>query len=115
MIMGKFFSDSVEKALQYIYYDNRLGGQRGQEGFDLLVQASEAGDGDADCILARCLSGPQYVWSGHHFPEDDQKVMKLLHRSIQRGSALGILVAKRSGAFTPVWQAKSPLLSLIHI
>lgn len=107
--MGKFFSDSVEKALQYIYYDNRLGGQRGQEGFDLLVQASEAGDGDADCILARCLSGPQYVWSGHHFPEDDQKVMKLLHRSIQRGSALGILVAKRSGAFTPVWQAKSPL------
>lgn len=107
--MGKFFSDNVERALQYIYYENRTGGRRGQEGFDLLVQASQAGDGDADCVLARCLSGPQYVWAGHHFPEDDQKVMKLLHRSIQRGSALGILVAKRSGAFTPVWQAKAPI------
>ena len=107
--MGKFFSDEVEQALQYIYYDNRLGGRRGQEGFDLLVKASEAGDGDADCVLARCLSGVQYVWSGHHFPEDDQKVMKLLHRSIQRGSALGVLVGKRSGALTPVWQSKCPI------
>ena len=107
--MGKFFSDEVEQALQYIYYDNRLGGRRGQEGFDLLVKASEAGDGDADCVLARCLSGVQYVWSGHHFPEDDQKVMKLLHRSIQRCSALWVLVGKRSGALTPVWQSKCPI------
>ncbi len=107
--MGKFFSDPVETALQYIYYENRTGGRRGKEGFDLLTAASQAGDGDADCVLARCLSGTQYVWSGHHFPEDDQKVMKLLHRSIERGSALGVLVAKRSGAFTPVWQSRSPL------
>lgn len=107
--MGKFFSDDVEKALQYIYYDNRVGGQRGKEGFELLTKASEAGDGDADCVLARCLSGPQYVWEGHHFPEDDRKVMKLLHRSIERGSALGIMVAKRSGALTPTWQAKAPI------
>ena len=85
--MGKFFSDDVEKALQYIYYDNRLRLRRGQEGFDLLVKASEAGDGDADCVLARCLSGYQYVWPGHHFPVDDKKAAKLLHRSIERGSA----------------------------
>ena len=55
--MGKFFSDDVETALQYIYYDNRLRLHRGQEGFNLLLKASEAGDGDADCVLARCLSG----------------------------------------------------------
>ena len=35
--------------------------------------------------------------------------MKLLHRSIQRGSALGVLVGKRSGALTPVWQSKCPI------
>ena len=44
--MGKFFSDNVETALQYIYYDNRLRLHRGQEGFNLLLKASEAGDGD---------------------------------------------------------------------
>ena len=107
--MGKFFSDDVETALQYIYYDNRLRLHRGQEGFNLLLKASEAGDGDADCVLARCLSGYQYVWPGHHFPVDDKKAAKLLHRSIERGSALGILVAKRSGLFTPVWQKKAPI------
>lgn len=107
--MGKFFSDDVETALQYIYYDNRLRLHRGQEGFDLLVKASEAGDGDADCILARCLCGYQYVWPGHHFPEDDRKATKLLHRSIERGSALGILVAKRSGLYTPTWQSRAPI------
>ena len=81
-------SDDVETALQYIYYDNRLRLHRGQEGFNLLLKASEAGDGDADCVLARCLSGYQYVWPGHHFPVDDKKAAKLLHRSIERGSAL---------------------------
>ena len=107
--MGKFFSDDVETALQYIYYDNRLRLHRGQEGFDLLVKASGEGDGDADCIMARCLSGYQYVWPGHHFPQDDRQAAKLLHRSIERGSALGILIAKRSGALTPVWQKKAPI------
>ncbi|HJC48233.1 MAG TPA: sel1 repeat family protein [Candidatus Lachnoclostridium pullistercoris] len=107
--MGKFFSDDVETALQYIYYDNRLRLHRGQEGFQLLAEASGRGDGDADCIMARCLSGYQYVWPGHHFPEDDRQAVKLLHRSIERGSALGLLVAKRSGVLTPVWQKKSPL------
>lgn len=43
--MGKFFSDEVEQALQYIYYDNRLGGRRGQEGFDLLVKARRRATG----------------------------------------------------------------------
>ena len=95
--------------MQYIYYDNRLRLRRGQEGFDLLAKASEAGDGDADCVLARCLSGYQYVWPGHHFPEDDKKAAQLLHRSIERGSALGILVAKRSGLLTPAWQKKAPI------
>ena len=54
--MGQFFSDNVEKALQYIYYENKGYARHGQEGFQLLTDASAAGDGDATCILARCLS-----------------------------------------------------------
>ena len=59
--MGRFFSDVVEQALKDIYYD--VAARRGQESFKRLEQASAAGDGDATCILARCLCGHQYVWS----------------------------------------------------
>ena len=40
--MGRFFSDPVERALKYIYYDLRS--RRGQEGFQLLQQAVQNGD-----------------------------------------------------------------------
>lgn len=53
--MGRFFSDKVEQALQYIYYDLRA--RRGQEGFQLLQQAVQEGDADACCLLARCVMG----------------------------------------------------------
>ena len=53
--MGQFFSDSVERALKYIYYDLRS--QRGAEGFHLLEQAVDAGDADACCLLARSTPG----------------------------------------------------------
>ena len=49
--MGRFFSDPVELALKYIYYDLRA--RRGQEGFQLLQQAAQDGDADACCLLAR--------------------------------------------------------------
>ena len=86
--MGQFFSDNVEKALQYIYYENKGYARHGQEGFQLLTDASAAGDGDATCILARCLSGPQYVWKGFGFPEEsDEKVEALYRLSVEQGSA----------------------------
>lgn len=108
--MGQFFSDAVEQALHCIYYDMRAG--RGAEGMRLLETASAGGDGDASCVLARCLCGYQYVWSGHHFPEDDRRATKLLHQAMQQGSALGVLVALRSGEL-PAWlQNKMPFASL---
>lgn len=58
--MSKGFSPEVKQALKNIYYDTAA--QRGAEGFSLLEKASAAGDGDATCILARCLCGRQYVW-----------------------------------------------------
>ena len=38
--MGRFFSDPVEQALRYIYYDLRSG--RGQEGFRLLASVPDS-------------------------------------------------------------------------
>ncbi|MBQ9991089.1 MAG: sel1 repeat family protein [Lachnospiraceae bacterium] len=107
--MGKYFSDAVETALQYIFYDNRTRTSRGQEGLKLLMAASEAGDADADCILARCLSGVQYVWSGHQFPEDDEKVNFLTKRSVIGGSAIGVLMAKRNGNLKGALVRQMPL------
>ena len=93
--MGKCYSDEVEKALQYIYYDLRAG--KGAEGLALLEKASAAGDGDASCVLARCYCGNQYVWSGHDFPEDDDKATMLIHNAVEKGSAIGVMVAMRTG------------------
>lgn len=108
--MAKILSDEVKRALQDIYYNVRTG--RGKEAFALLEQASEAGDGDATCILARCLCGHQYVWIGHGFPEDDVRASKLMRKSVEQGSALGVLVALRSGELRPAVQRKMPFASL---
>jgi len=107
--MGKNYSDAVEQALQYIYYDVRAG--KGKEGFQILEQASAAGDGDASCVLARCLNGTSYVWSGHGFPEDEDRATELLHKSVEQGSAVGVLVCLRSGEMTPSLEKKMPFAS----
>ena len=108
--MGTCFSDVVEQALRDIYYDVTTG--RGQESFRRLEQASAAGDGDATCILARCLCGYQYVWAGHGFPEDDDRAIALLRKSVEQGSAIGVMVALRTGELTPELIAKMPFSSL---
>ena len=93
--MGQFFSDPVEQALEYIYYDLCVG--KGDQGMQLLETASFYDDGDASCVLAHCLRGRLYVWTGHRFPKDDNRARKLLYKSVLQGSALGMLMAMRSG------------------
>ena len=93
--MGRFFSDRVETALKYIYYD--MGAGRGQEGLQLLQEAVWDGDADACCLLARCLYGPEYTWPGHDFPVDEQTGYELMRRSVLGGSAIGTLLSLRSG------------------
>lgn len=108
--MGKELSSEVKQALQDIYYNERTG--RGKAAFALLEKASAAGDGDASCILARCCCGYQYVWSGHGFPEDDDKAVEFLRKSVEQGSALGVLVCLRTGELTPELEQKMPFSSL---
>ena len=108
--MAKELSSEVKQALQDIYYHERTG--RGSEAFALLEKASAAGDGDASCVLARCYCGYQYVWSGHGFPEDDDKATELIHKSVEQGSALGVLVAMRTGELSPELEEKMPFANL---
>ena len=84
--MAKGLSSEVKQALRDIYYQERTG--RGKAAFSLLEKASAAGDGDASCVLARCYCGHQYVWSGHGFPEDDDRATALLHKSVEQVSCL---------------------------
>ena len=107
--MAAVLSKEVKQALEDIYYNVRTG--RGKEAFALLEKASAAGDGDASCVLARCYCGYQYVWGWHGFPVDDAKATELLHKSVEQGSALGVLVALRSGELTPSVEKKMPFAS----
>ena len=108
--MGRFFSDKVETAIRYIYYD--LGAQRGQEVFRLLQEACREGDADAYCLLARCLYGQEYTWLGHDFPVDEDAADELIYQSVMMGSALGTLIAMRCGVMNKELQEAMPLASL---
>ena len=108
--MGKCYSDAVERALGYLYYHETE--RKGQEALELLKQASEAGDGDATCVLARCMCGSQYVWEGHGFPDNGKEAARLLHRSVEQGSALGVLVSLRSGELPEFRERKMPFSSI---
>ncbi len=108
--MAAVLSNEVKQALEDIYYKERTG--RGKEALALLERASAKGDGDASCILARCYCGRQYVWAGHGFLEDDDKAIHFLHKSVEQGSALGVLVALRSGELSPSMEEKMPFASL---
>lgn len=111
--MAGTLSKEVKQALRDIYYNERTG--RGKEALELLKQASEAGDGDATCVLARCYCGRQYVWAGHGFPDDDDKAVELLHKAVEQGSALGVLVAIRSGELTPELEKNMPFANLQEV
>ena len=108
--MGKFFSDEVERGLQYVCYEERL--QKGREGLALLEKASAAGDGDASCVLARCYWGGQYIWACHSFPVDQKRGDSLMRLSVKQGSALSVLCALRSGLLTPTLEKSMPFASL---
>lgn len=108
--MGKYFSDVVDNAIADIYYCYDV--TRAAAAIQPLADAANAGDGDAAYILSRCLSGPQYSWVYHPFPEDDEGVERLIQRSIRLGSAIGVLGAMRVGMLTPEMEEVMPFENL---
>ena len=108
--MGKYFSDPVDNAIQAIYYtyDREAAAASVQP----LADAASDGDGDAAYILSRCASGPLYSWDYHPFQPNDEAVEQLIRQSILQGSAMGVLVAMRTGELSPAVQNKMRLASL---
>jgi len=108
--MGKYFSDVVDRALENIYYSYDV--EKAAQSFDELKEAADAGDGDASYIFSRCMSGPQYSWAFHPFPEDDDAVEHYVRLSIRQGSAMGVLGSMRCGMLTPEMEEVMPFHSL---
>lgn len=108
--MGKYFSDVVDKALEDIYYCYDNG--RAKAALAALQSAAAQGDGDASYIASRCLSGPQYSWKYHPYPEDDDGVEYYIRQSIRQGSAMGVLGAMRCGMLTPEMEEAMPFANL---
>lgn len=97
--MSNFFDDRVEYAIQNIWVNPRSG--NGEQALQGLQAAAEEGDGDACYFLARCYSGPSYVDSGFGFESSDEKAEEWYNRSIELGSAVGMMGAMRVGGFKP--------------
>ena len=110
--MGKYFSDVVDKAIEDIYYC--YDGQRARAALAALQTAAAQGDGDASYIASRCLSGPNYSWKYHPYPEDDDGAEYYLRQSIRQGSAMGVLGAMRSGMLTPEMEEVMPFQNLLE-
>ena len=108
--MGKYFSDTVDRAIEAIYY--AYDRNKAAACIQPLTKAAQDGDGDAAYILSRCASGSQYVWFYHSFQEDDDLAEKWLQQSIVQGSAIGVLGAMRCGMLTPEMEEAMPFDTL---
>lgn len=97
--MSDVFDRRVEYAIQNIWVNPRSG--NGQQALKGLQEAAGEGDGDACYFLARCYSGPCYVDPGFGFESDDAKCEEWYNKSIELGSAVGMMGAMRVGGFKP--------------
>lgn len=108
--MGRYFSDKAEEGIRLVW--TQYNQKEIMRGVQLLAEATNEGDADALCFLARCLMGPQYVWEYAGTQSDDEKAAELVKESVRRGSACGVLVAMRCGELTPAVRASMPFSSL---
>ncbi len=97
--MGNVLNEKVEQAIDILWLKEDP--SQGETALKLLQEAADAGDGDAYFFLARCYFGPCYVKERFGFPEDDEKGYAYLEKSLELGSAVGMLGANRVGGFKP--------------
>lgn len=108
--MGNFFSSQTEEAIRLIWM--QFDKQKIQEGQKLLIQATEEGDADACCFLARTYMGAEYVWEDAGLEEDINKAKALVVKSIHKGSACGVITAIRFDLLQPEVIQAMPFPSL---
>ena len=105
MMIVKKFQPLVREAIDLIWqhYDAESA-KRGQK---MLQQAAAAGDADAWALLARTYMGIGESWENSGFPiaEDTDEVHRCLQKSIEGGSAAGVLCAIEHRGLTPVEHA----------
>lgn len=97
--MRDCFDSRVEYAINNIWVNPRSG--NGEEALRRLREAAEEGDGDACYFLARCYSGPHYVDPCFGFESNDETAGEWYNKSIELGSAVGMMGAMRVGGFKP--------------
>lgn len=97
--MSNVLDERVEYAVKQLWLDPLNG--NGDEAKKKLEEAVAEGNGDACFFLARCYFGECFVSPRFGFEENDDKGEDLLNRSIEAGSAIGMLGAKRLGGFEP--------------
>lgn len=109
--MGKYFSDAVERAVADIYYCYDR--DKARAAAEAVFQAAKTdGDPDAYYILSRCFSGVRYSWDFHPFTEKRAAAAAMLHESVARGSAIGVLGALRMDMPIPAIREAMPFGSL---
>nr|WP_294515173.1 tetratricopeptide repeat protein [uncultured Bilophila sp.] len=105
--MEKAFSDKTDAGIRLIWM--RFDSESIREGVRLLHEASDAGDPDAPCFLARTRMGDPYIRDYAGQEADFREAASLLRESIRRGSACAVLVARRCGLLTPSVRRDMPL------
>ena len=97
--MNQVFDSRVEYAVKNIWQTPQAG--NGAEAMEKLREAAEEGDGDACYFLARCYFGSCFVDPVLGFEDNDELGEQYLQRSLELGSAVGILGSLRVGGFEP--------------
>ncbi len=97
--MNQIFDSRVEYAVKNIWQTPADG--NGAEAMRKLMEAAEEGDGDACYFLARCYFGSCFVDPVLGFEDNDELGEQYLQKSLELGSAVGMLGALRVGGFEP--------------
>ena len=92
------FDERVSRAIDIIYVNKEF--NRAQEALDMLQAAADDGDADAYYFLGRCYAGYEFRDERFNFVVDDDMTEECFNKSIEMGSAVGMLGAKRI-AFKP--------------
>lgn len=95
--MSQVFDSRVESAVQTIWKVPFTG--NAEEAKQKLMEAAEEGDGDACYFLARCYYGRCFVDPALGFEDNDKLGDQYLQRSLELGSAVGMLGSLRVGGF----------------
>ncbi len=93
------FEERVIKAVELLWVtqDKDLA----EEAKELLKAAAREGNADANYFLARCYAGPSYINKAYGFQEDIKMAEQYLEKSLELGSTIGMIGARRFEQFRP--------------